>query len=116
MPSHPPSGASDAATLDNPHDIGNRPSPLSRSVQLTLVAMFSLGFIASALLAASEHWRRATFTLGAAMMWLAVVSLSCDSKLIGVLAVRSRRFDTIFCAAVGAAMMWLAYSVDALGS
>ena len=50
------------------------------------------------------------------MVWLAIVRLSCDSKQIGVLAVRSRRFDTMFCAGVGAAMMWLAYSVDALGS
>ena len=83
---------------------------------MAMVAVFGVGFVASALLAASEHWRRATFTLGAAMVWLAVVRLSCDSKQIGVLAVRSRRFDTMFCAGVGAAMMWLAYSVDALGS
>lgn len=113
---HPPGDPSGSATLDNPHDIGNRPSPLPRGVQLAMVAVFGVGFVASALLAASEHWRRATFTLGAAMVWLAVVRLSCDSKHIGVLAVRSRRFDTMFCAGVGAAMMWLAYSVDALGS
>lgn len=113
---HPPGDIFGSATLDNPHDIGNCPSPPPRGVQLAMVAVFGVGFAASALLAASEHWRRATFTLGAAMVWLGVVRLSCDSKQIGVLAVRSRRFDTMFCAGLGAAMMWLAYSVDALGS
>ena len=35
---------------------------------------------------------------------------------MGLLAVRSRRFDAIFTATTGAALVWLAVSVDSLGS
>ncbi|WP_083280171.1 DUF3017 domain-containing protein [Corynebacterium sp. HMSC29G08] len=105
-----------ASQLDNPHDIGNAPSVLPRRVQRAMTALFLAGFVASGLFAATEHWRRATFTLGAAMLWLTVVRLTCDSQVIGLLAVRSRRFDALFTTALGAAMMWLAWSVDALGS
>lgn len=65
---------------------------------------------------ATEHWRRATFTLGVSMLWLAVMRLTCDSRVIGLVAVRSRRFDVAFTSVLGAAMMWLAWSVDSLGS
>ena len=37
----------------------------STAALLATFAVFGVGFAASALLAASEHWRRATFTLGA---------------------------------------------------
>lgn len=109
---NPPQGL----TLDNPHDRGNAPSPLPRWVQQVLVALFVVGFVVSGVYAATEHWRRATFTLGAAMLWLSVVRLACDSETIGLVAVRSRRFDVCFTTALGAAMMWLSWSVDALGS
>lgn len=110
------SGLTSGLTLDNPHDIANRPSPLPRWVQRAMIVVFCAGFAASAVFSATEHWRRATFTLGAAMFWLALMRLICDSKEIGLLAVRSRRFDACFCVALGAAMMWLSWSVDSLGS
>lgn len=109
---NPPPGL----TLDNPHDRGNAPSPLPRWAQQVLVAVFVVGFVLSGVFAATEHWRRATFTLGAAMLWLSVVRLACDSETIGLVAVRSRRFDVCFTTVLGAAMMWLSWSVDALGS
>ena len=34
---------------------------------------------------------------------------------MGLLAVRSRRFDAMFTGAIGAALVWLAVTVDALG-
>ena len=49
-------------------------------------------------------------------MFLAVLRLTCDSHILGVLAVRSQRFDALFTASVGTVMMILASSVDALGS
>lgn len=103
-------------TLDNPHDIGNAPSRLPLWAQRAMIAVFAAGFVASGLYAFTEHWRRATFTLGATMLWLALMRLTCDSRVIGLVAVRSRRFDTLFCTLTGAAMMWLAWSVDSLGS
>nr|WP_284523287.1 DUF3017 domain-containing protein [Corynebacterium aquatimens] len=102
--------------MGQPHDLRNRPSPLPRWVQYAMIVVFAAGFIAASLFSATEHWRRATFTLGATMVWVALMRLTCDSKVIGLLAVRSRRFDVLFCTAVGAGMMWLAYSVDSLGS
>lgn len=118
-----PAGAAGAASttfgapsLDNPHDLHNAPSALPRWVQQAMVALFVAGFTAATLFAATEHWRRATFTLGASMLWLALMRLTCDSRVIGLLAVRSKRFDVLFTTALGALMMWLAYSVDSLGS
>ena len=106
----------DGLTLDNPHDRGAAASPLPVVVQRVMAALFVVGFVLSGVYAATEHWRRATFTLGAAMLWLTVMRLTCDSKVIGLVAVRSRRFDALFTTALGAAMLWLSWSVDALGS
>lgn len=102
--------------LDNPHDVGLKPSPLSPRLQYGLVVLFVLGVVASGLFALTEHWRRASFTLGAALLWLSVVRMTCDSKVLGVLAVRSRHFDAIYTGIMGAAMVFLATSVDSLGS
>lgn len=81
-----------------------------------MLALFVVGFIAASFLSATEHWRRATFTLGVSMMWLTVCRLTCDSQVMGWLAVRSRRFDALFSSCAGAALVWLAVSVDSLGS
>ncbi|APT93162.1 membrane protein [Corynebacterium phocae] len=102
--------------LANPHDRGLKPSPVPGAVQWLLIGAFVAAVGASAVFALLEHWRRATFVLGAAMLWLSFVRLSCDSARVGVLAVRSRRFDSLFTATLGAAMAFLAYSVDSLGS
>lgn len=109
---NPPSGL----TLDNPHDRGNRLSPLPLWAQRAMAAVLAVGIVASGLFAFTEHWRRATFLLGASMLWLTVMRVVCDSQAIGLVAVRSKRFDAFFTTALGAAMMWLAWSVDALGS
>ncbi|MGP6173856.1 DUF3017 domain-containing protein [Corynebacterium sp. A21] len=105
-----------ATALSNPHDVGLRPSVLPRFLQLLGMAAFLLAFVVASGFALTEHWRRATFTLGAAMIWLAVLRLSCDSKVLGVLAVRSRRFDTIFNLMLGGGLVFLSSSIDALGS
>src|SRR5699024_12499357 len=98
------------------HDVRLSLSPLPGWVQSVFIALSGLGVVASGAMSLMEHWRRATFLLGAAMLWLAVVRRSCDSDRVGVFAVRSRRFDMMFSAALGAALVWLSASVDALGS
>ncbi|AWB81335.1 hypothetical protein C3B44_02360 [Corynebacterium yudongzhengii] len=103
-------------SLDNPHDIGNPASRLPRWLQLAgLVAFLALiaAFFGWML---TEHWRRATFALGVAMVWLGVLRLTCDSRILGIFAVRSVKFDVAFCFAVGGLMAAAAASVDALGS
>ncbi|MDO5454995.1 MAG: DUF3017 domain-containing protein [Corynebacterium sp.] len=102
--------------LDNPHDLDLPPSPLPRWAQWAGVAAFLALVALSAGWALTEHWRRATFALGVSLLWLAVVRQTCDSWVVGVFSVRSRRFDVIFCLVTGGAMAWLSASVDALGS
>ncbi|GAB3942184.1 DUF3017 domain-containing protein [Corynebacterium tapiri] len=103
-------------SLDNPHDLHNPPSRIPARVQWVGVALFVLAVVIASFFSLTEHWRRATFTLGAAMLWLAALRLTCDSRVVGVLAVRSVRFDAAFNLCLGAALVFLASSVDALGS
>ena len=102
--------------VDNPHDRALKPSRLPGPVQWFFIALFVAGVALSGVYSLWEHWRRATFVLGASMVWLAFVRLTCDSARVGVLAVRSRRFDAAFTAALGGAMLFLSASVDSLGS
>lgn len=102
--------------LDNPHDVRLKPSRLPRAVQIAGVVAFLIALVATAGFAATEHWRRATFTLGAAMIWLALLRLSVDSRILGIFSVRSRRFDTSFSLLLGGGLVFLSASVDALGS
>ncbi|GAB3699948.1 DUF3017 domain-containing protein [Corynebacterium nasicanis] len=102
--------------LDNPHDLSVAPARLPRWVQWGFLALFVLGVGLASVYSLTEHWRRATFVLGVSLLWLAVVRYTCDSRLVGVFAVRSRRFDAAFCTVLGGTMAFLAASVDALGS
>ncbi len=103
-------------TLDNPHDLGEKPSRLPRALQWVGLGLFLLSLVVASVFAVTEHWRRATFMLGVGMIWLALLRLTCDSRILGVFAVRSRRFDALFCVVVGGMMTFLSASVDALGS
>ena len=85
-----------ANILDNPHDVGLKPSKLPLTAQYGCLGL--------------------TFTLGAGLVWLSVVRLTCDSKVLSVLAVRSRKFDAIFTSVIGAFILFLSSSVDSLGS
>lgn len=102
--------------LDNPHDRRLAPSSIPGAVQWVMIALVLIGVVLSGLFSVLEHWRRATFLLGGSLLWLTVVRLTCDSSRVGILAVRSRRFDAVFSAALGAAMLFLSASVDSLGS
>lgn len=75
-----------------------------------------VGLGAAAVFLGLERWRRATFTLGATMIWLGLIRQWLPDSLLGVFSVRSRRFDLFFCGLLGAGMIFLSVSVDALGS
>ena len=100
-----PLRAGGSRPLDNPHDLAVAPSRLPRWVQWGFLAWFVLGVLVASVFALTEHWRRATFVLGASLVWLAVVRFTCDSRIVGV-----------FCTVLGGVMAFLAASVDALGS
>lgn len=113
-----PQRIGDARTrlLANPHDRAVPPSPLNRWVQRLLVAVFVLFLLVALVLITQEHWRRGTSVLGGSLLYLAVIRWVVDSAVMGILAVRSRKFDSCFTAVLGIAMLWLAISVDPLGS
>lgn len=100
----------------NPHDRGLPPSALPLRWQHVFVGMFVVLLIITALFLFTEHWRRASFLFGASLFYLASARMLCDSRVLGVLAVRSRRFDVIFNLCVGGLMMFMAASIDSLGS
>ncbi|MEZ2121590.1 MULTISPECIES: DUF3017 domain-containing protein [unclassified Corynebacterium] len=102
--------------VDNPHDVGLPPSRLPRVIQWTFLVVFLSALLIAVGFAVTEHWRRATFLLGGALIWLSLLRSLCDSRVLGVLAVRSRRFDGFFTLFVGGVMVFLAVSVDPLGS
>nr|WP_199323622.1 DUF3017 domain-containing protein [Corynebacterium diphtheriae] len=102
--------------FDNPHDVGRKESPIPSYLQYIAVAAFVGIVVSSGIFAFTEHWRRATFALGVALLFLAVLRVVCDSKILGVLAVRSVVFDVAFSLVVGGMMVFLSYSIDSLGS
>lgn len=106
----------DRRGLANPHDLNLAPSRVPGWLQWTGMAAFIVLLATAAWFLVADHWRRSTFALGVAMLWLAALRLTCDSAKLGVFAVRSRRFDAAFSAVAGAALMFLSASVDALGS
>ena len=56
------------------------------------------------------------YSLLLALIYLAFISLGLPDSLLGVFSVRSRKFDLWFCLLVGGGMVFLASSVDSLGS
>ena len=102
--------------LANPHDEGMPASLLPAPVQYAGVVVFLACLVFAAVCGLTEHWRRVIFVLGVALVWLAGLRLVCDGRIMGVLSVRSRRFDAALNCALGGAMMFLAGTVDSLGS
>ncbi|RNE48813.1 DUF3017 domain-containing protein [Corynebacterium alimapuense] len=102
--------------LDNPHDRGLPASKVPRYLQRAGLVLFLAGVVFASGYALTEHWRRATLILGISLIWLTVLRMTCDSRVLGVFSVRSRRFDALFTLLIGGTMTFLAASVDALGS
>lgn len=104
------------ALLRNPHDKYLRRSKLNQKLQMLLVIGFVVVMIAGLAFLVADRWRRGTVTIGSGMLILGVLRWVVDGELLGVLSVRSRRFDSVFCVVVGAAMLVVALSVDPLES
>lgn len=100
----------------NPHDVALPPSKLPRVVQRVFVGVFIAGLLIAATYIGLEHWRRGAFVLGASLCYLAGLRACVDSDILGVLSVRSRSFDMAFSLLIGLSTVWLAISIDPLGS
>lgn len=78
--------------------------------------MFLLLLAVGVFFIAADRWRRGTTAMGASLVFLATIRWVVDSDVLGIFAVRSRKFDCFFAGGVGLLMMYLAISVDTLGS
>ncbi|HJC85441.1 MAG TPA: DUF3017 domain-containing protein [Candidatus Corynebacterium faecigallinarum] len=83
---------------------------------MVLVIGFVLVMIIGLAFLVADRWRRGTVTIGSAMLFLGLLRWLVDGEILGVLSVRSRRFDSAFCVTVGSVMLAVAMSVDPLGS
>lgn len=72
--------------------------------------------VAAVVLVLADRWRRGAFVFGIAVLVAAGLRLLLTEDRVGILAVRSRAFDTFSLALVGGAVVWLAVSIDPLGT
>lgn len=71
---------------------------------------------AAALLVLFDRWRRGAFVFGAALILGAVLRAFLPSERAGLLQVRTKLIDTSMMTLAGAAIFWLAASIDSLGT
>lgn len=102
----------------NPHSPETPPPGASWPLwaQYTVYGLLFFGMSAFVVFLGLERWRRATFMLGMTMLVLGVARQYLPDKILGIFSVRSKAFDLWFCTIVGAGIVFLAVSVDALGS
>lgn len=70
----------------------------------------SLGFVMF------ERWRRGAFILGIMALAAAVLRAVVPDERARLLGVRGKGFDVAFYLAVGVVVLWLATSIDSLGT
>lgn len=80
------------------------------------VLMVAAVVVAAVVLVLADRWRRGAFVFGIAVLVAAALRLLLTEDRVGVLAVRSRTFDVVSMALVGGAVVWLAVSIDPLGT
>ncbi|MFT4042743.1 MAG: DUF3017 domain-containing protein [Gordonia sp. (in: high G+C Gram-positive bacteria)] len=103
-------------------DTGARVAQLRRArrmrgylIQIPYI-MVMLGVVAAAALVLFDRWRRGAFVFGCALLLGALLRALLPTSRVGLLQVRGRVFDVVSLAAVGAVMLWLATSIDPLGT
>lgn len=64
----------------------------------------------------SDRWRRGALVFGGATLLAGVFRLFLADARVGLLAVRGKRFDVAALFALGTAIVWLAASIDPLGT
>ncbi|AGP31472.1 DUF3017 domain-containing protein [Corynebacterium terpenotabidum] len=112
----PLSDAERHALLANPHDVDVPASRVTKNLQMLSVVLFLVVIIAGVVLILADHWRKGTVAVGGGMIWLGLIRWWVDSRILGVFAVRSRKFDSVFCILVGVLLLFVSISVDPLDS
>lgn len=63
-----------------------------------------------------ERWRRGAFVLGVVALAAAVLRAVVPEEKARLLGVRSKAFDVGFYTGIGSVILWLATSIDSLGT
>lgn len=80
------------------------------------ILLVGLIFAAAFGLAAANFWRRGSLLIGIGVGVAAVLRLTLSDDRAGLLVVRSKAMDFLTTAAVGAAMCYIAATIDPLGT
>jgi hypothetical protein len=73
-------------------------------------------FVAAFSLAAANFWRRGSLLIGIGVGVAAVLRLALTDDRAGLLVVRSKTIDFAMMASVAAAMVYIAWTIDPLGT
>ncbi|QUR69602.1 DUF3017 domain-containing protein [Mycobacterium spongiae] len=80
------------------------------------VMLVGLIFAAAFALAGANFWRRGSLLIGIGVGVAATLRLVLSDDRAGLLAVRSRGIDVMTMTSVGAAMVYIAWTIDPLGT
>ena len=80
------------------------------------IVLVGLTFVVAFALAAANFWRRGALLIGIGAGVAAVLRLALTDDRAGLLAVRSKGIDFAALAAVSAAMVYIAWTIDPLGT
>jgi Protein of unknown function (DUF3017) len=78
--------------------------------------MVALIFIAAFALVVAGYWRRGALVMAIGVGAAAALRLALPEDRAGFLAVRSRTIDVVTTASVSAAMLYIAWTIDPLGT
>lgn len=80
------------------------------------ILLVGLIFMVAFVLAGANFWRRGSLLIGIGVGVAAVLRLALPDERAGLLVVRSRGTDFLTTASVGAAMVYVAWTIDPLGT
>ncbi len=80
------------------------------------ILLVGLIFLVAFVLAGANFWRRGALLIGIGVGVAAVLRLALPDERAGLLVVRSRGIDLLTTASVGAAMVYVAWTIDPLGT
>lgn len=84
-------------------------------VQLPFIAVMLLVVVAAVLLI-FDRWRRGAFVFGSAVLLVSLLRAILPTSRVGLLEVRGRFADVVTTMLAGVAILWLATSIDPLGT
>jgi uncharacterized membrane protein len=80
------------------------------------ILLVGLFLVAAFVLVAAGYWRRGALVMAIGVAVAAGLRLALPEDRVGLLAVRSRGVDIMTTASVSAAMLYIAWTIDPLGT